>query len=713
MNDHELTDEEEEELMYPCPKCEKRFRTQLGLNWHVKKSHRNNYGCVQCGRLFLTHRALSMHCISLHRSSMIEYNKCDQCERRFIKKVALALHCRNSHSRMSHISSTSEDGLNDQEVTETAKEKLYPCPQCEKEYTTQEAVNLHVDIFHGVKCDQCGKYFLNSRALAIHCRRNHSRVSRISSTGKDVSHDQELTDAVEEEWYSCPQCKEQCRTRAAVTLHLNVFHGGMYKCDECESRFISKRALKKHCKQIHSRASDNSSTSEVGSSDQELTDGGEKEWYSCPQCEKRFRTQGRVTLHFNKYHGVRYKCDQCKTHFMSKQEFTRHCRRSHSRNEFCGGKYKCHRCNRRFMSKRRLTLHRWRIHSRASDSSHDQDVRETVQGELYLCPQCGEQFRREATMNCHLKKFHRDDYKCDECGKQCTSNEAMAIHMRTHAKASDNSAASKYGSSDEKLTDCERQFRMHLALNWHDQKLKVDKEEELMYPCPQCESQFLTQLSLNWHMKKLHSGKYNCEDCGKQCLNNGALTMHKRTHSKASDKSSVRKASLSRGLSNEKLTETAQGNMYSYPHCEKKYTTQLSVNSHVKKYHGGKYKCDECGIHFLSNLTLASHRRSHLTAGKKPLMSTDSSKDREITASRREISATDHEISATGHEIMATGYDIMATDREISATSHEISAIGHEITATGYDIMATRHEISATDEELYSWVCDKQYSDQN
>jgi len=659
LNDHMMTHNGEKK--YPCPRCDERFIDRCDVASHFSRFHSSRFGCGECGKLYLTGRALSMHrlshskpadespesrdspsrdkvtetsreetyrcpqcpnqfgtqaAVTLHLSKFHEGDhKCDECERRFLNSRVLAMHRRLSHSTARDISSASKDGCHDQELTDAAEEEMCPCPHCDRQFRTQQAVNLHVGKFHGrgkCRCDECGRLFRSSLILATH-RRSHAMVSDKSSVSKDGSNDRKVMDTGDGEMYQCLQCENQFGTQAAVNLHMDKYHGRKYGCDECGKHFVTSRALSMHCisqhrssvsqynkcdqcerhfrnsqaLRMHSMMSHASSASKDASNDQEVMETAKEDSHPCPQCEQQYTTQAAVNLHMDKYHGGKYRCDQCGKHFVTSRSLAMHSMRlNHSRasdvsstgkdcwhvKRFHGGTYNCDQCGKHFLKKPALAMHCMQSHPTASDKSstsqdggpNDQELTDAGEEELCPCLQCDQQFRTLQALKMHAGKYHGNGKsRCNECGKLFASNQVLALHKQTHSKASQKSSVTKEGSGNDEVTET---------------------VQEELYPCPQCEEQFRTQAAMNWHLKNFHRDDYKCDECGKQFKSNPVLAIHKRTHAKASDKTSTSKD----GLSDQELTDDEE-ELYPCPQCKKQFRMQLALNWHVKKFHLGNY----------------------------------------------------------------------------------------------------------------------------
>ena len=75
-------------------------------------------------------------------------------------------------------------------------------------------------------------------------------------------------------------------------------------------------------------------------------------------------------------------------------------------------------------------------------------------------------------------------------------------------------------------TVCHKRFARRDNLNVH-RKTHIGTNT---YSCNLCEKRFSSQSILCNHMN-IHTGKYKCTECGKCCLSNKHLAIHRRSHS--------------------------------------------------------------------------------------------------------------------------------------------------------------------------------------
>ena len=126
----------------------------------------------------------------------------------------------------------------------------------------------------------------------------------------------------------------------------------------CDKRFTSKGCLSTHSR-THVKVN----------------------WYSCPQCEKRYHTHSYLMKHIA-IHSTKFKCSECGKCFRDNTELITH-KRSHS-----GEKpFECYVCGKRFTTSSNLVVHN-RLHS----------------GEKpYKCFVCDKAFTQSGTLSSHIK----------------------------------------------------------------------------------------------------------------------------------------------------------------------------------------------------------------------------------------------------------------------------------------------------------------------
>jgi len=118
------------------------------------------------------------------------------------------------------------------------------------------------------------------------------------------------------------------------------------------------------------------------------------------------------------------------------------------------------------------------------------------------------------------------------------------------------------------------------------------------FSCTQCEKRFSCRSNLYSHMN-IHTGKYKCTECGKCCINNYVLAVHRQRHS------------------GKKL--------YQRTVCNEQFMTSCDLSTHSRTHSGKKlHKCPMCEKVFSQSGSLKRHMKVH--TGEKPYSCSQSDK---------------------------------------------------------------------------------------
>ena len=205
---------------------------KMHLKYHRKEY---NYKCQECGANFMARSRYLKHQQRHNRPY-----KCDQCSVSFHLESAFYTHQKTYHAN--------EDGK-------------YPCPECNKEHSSRQALANHLRYSHpfgGVrylpcsicgmlckeknlkkhetihktkdfKCDQCSSAFKTLGDLNQHKRRHAKRYSELcKKCGRGCYGATELREHMRvhtgEKPYICSLCDYRCALRGNLKLHMKV-HG--------------------------------------------------------------------------------------------------------------------------------------------------------------------------------------------------------------------------------------------------------------------------------------------------------------------------------------------------------------------------------------------------------------------------------------------------------------------------------------------------------
>ena len=117
----------EEEKIYECEYCDKRFALRTMRNKHVKATHEKSHSCDYCGRKFGAKAKLQHH-VSTHTGE--KPYRCDKCDYGTAKKCNLVQHKQNKHQEFPN--------------------KSHCCELCGKGFVTLGRVVRHMKVIHSV-----------------------------------------------------------------------------------------------------------------------------------------------------------------------------------------------------------------------------------------------------------------------------------------------------------------------------------------------------------------------------------------------------------------------------------------------------------------------------------------------------------------------------------------------------------------------------------
>jgi len=143
--------------------------------------------------------------------------------------------------------------------------KLFPCEQCEKQFSHRGGLHLHIKSVHeGVRhpCELCEYKATTKGGLKVHVQAIHEGIR-----------------------YPCEQCIYKATTKDRLNIHVQTVHEGIrYPCNLCEYQATERQKLNKHIKFVHEG---------IG--------------FSCEYCEYKTQEKRKLRSHIEKRHFIEEK----------------------------------------------------------------------------------------------------------------------------------------------------------------------------------------------------------------------------------------------------------------------------------------------------------------------------------------------------------------------------------------------------------------------
>ncbi|CAH1774757.1 unnamed protein product [Owenia fusiformis] len=403
-----------EENTAACPVCAIPARRMLYINEHLRNHHKVNlrvtiqdseknlgpselptYICGDCGKGYQSLSKVRFHQHSDSHGGLVPFLcEVDGCEESFGSKRALAQHVDQFHRIR----------------------PMFPCPECDVDFTSLVQVNRHLTDVHGkcakmkkeefdmyyqgslgeLKCQTCDEGFNTRRELSEHrhmlshdgrepyiCESLLERVTPEPTNGQETGVDKMPVIEL--------KCGAKFGSKAQLDSHITTHTGiPQYNCNKCSVVFTSKNALARHAG-VHST----------------------KDKHFCSFCDKVFSSTGTLRVHMNIHLGMKLDCEVCGKQFNQKPNLIAHAR-SHT-----GEKpYKCHFCDFAAANRTNFKRHLERKH--------------THRQRQYACSVCNMAFYELNTLKEHTL-IHQSirPFQCELCSRAFTQRSTLARHKKS------------------------------------------------------------------------------------------------------------------------------------------------------------------------------------------------------------------------------------------------------------------------------------------
>ncbi|XKL64372.1 hypothetical protein PGB90_004458 [Kerria lacca] len=547
---------------YKCDKCERRFASVCGRNYHCKSAHGTIFDtkfsetCDHCGLTFRNRVFYAKHCAKLR-----EKPTCYLCWNAFDDEETLKEHMHEVHvddlpflCELCHNRFVTLRQLNDHIRSRHAKIRPFKCDYCHHTSVRKDSLEVHIRSCHlgqkPYKCDLCDKAFSQSsdllgifsaneyvfaviaRTLKIKNKKNKNKkkISEDFEIAKDIPHWQNETelpikDFNEKIAYNekrkklsklrnrlriCHLCGKHYTTDSGFRHHMVMHRDPSFSCHLCGHVFYESQNLKKHLAAIHSEerpfqchmcGTKYKRKDVLQEHIKRVHDGVKRVWN--PQLLKKYRSNAKMTIK------DRYQCPHCNKCMASKGYLNDHINGAHIKKEL----YKCNECPMTFTRKASFKYHFKRAHILKKR------VLEPRGTFLKDCEYCGLQFQIKKYYEIHVASKHFNKYPCEHCEEIFDNKFYLAKHTET-----------KHADLISKCKLCGKSFSEDTHLKRH---IYLCHTERNPYECHNCGYKANKKSTLEVHMRR-HTGEkpYQCDVCTKRFAQSVDYRKHRANHFK-------------------------------------------------------------------------------------------------------------------------------------------------------------------------------------
>ena len=445
-----------------CNICGKVFKSEGGLEAHVKQSHEGNstpWSCHLCGKSFTRKASLEEH-IDRHRG--LKQRHCQICDKYFyqtaywrhmtVQHNSLRTEKKGGSGSRCKCSQCGKVLASDQalKLHQESCGSVQPSLQCgycppnkRKSFPTAVKLNLHIRNVHtkvanSHLCVECGQTFSNYHTMYQHQKRIHPSLEPEESEGS-------VPDNMLLKAYICayPDCRAGFDQIQNLQKHQEEKHrhedGGevdeenientdvniIYIADieddngDNESNLVGKKIdlefvnVSDFGADIHETNSNSENVSEIMVSARPAELGESVNLLLCNYCGNSYKNEESRVLHIKTVHADQkpYTCTICNKAFSLQRYLTQH-QQSH----FSKDKFKCNLCDKSFSSNKILKRHarthtgekpyRCEFCSKTFAAASNLSEHRTLHtGRMpYQCKDCNEKFRLWTTLKKHLVK---------------------------------------------------------------------------------------------------------------------------------------------------------------------------------------------------------------------------------------------------------------------------------------------------------------------
>ena len=366
---------------FKCNLCKALYVRRADLKKHLEITHREDrpFLCPYCD-----YRSKDAQTLKFHLTSHSEARPyvCDLCPKSYKRLGDLKVHIENTHEAKP-IHKCKEEGCDfaTSKVLELRRHalihsgiKLFPCPECQANFTSQILLRQHQRRHSGERVHNCT--LCDYGCLKLFSLKRHVRTHLVNSGNQ------------------CPICQQNEFLNEPELIKHVLSHSDSlpYRCALCTASFLTPRAL--HChKEVHK----------------------EERPFICSLCDFAFKKEQDLKRHILGHTQERpFKCEECGKGFMQQNQLNLHLI-VHSDHK----PYSCTICH--YACKRAADL---RVHT----LSHSKD-------RTISCNMCSYKCKRQRDLNRHMHSHTTEKpFECPVCGVRLRRAYNLRQHMLRHGE---------------------------------------------------------------------------------------------------------------------------------------------------------------------------------------------------------------------------------------------------------------------------------------
>ena len=454
---------------------------------------------------------------------------------------------------------------------------MLSCMYCSQTFKNRADLDKHLKIHlnsGSLKCNICDKIFASPAVLAehklTHCKIQHGNMCvlckiPLKSEEEFYMHSQEH--GAQSSYMQCIVCRQTLVSMAELQMHRKHHFqtkAGFFSCCVCLKTFDSKENL--------------ISKDETGNEKYFVCKPcyhGEKEEFSCNQCNAKFLTLLQLETH-SETHRKSYQCIKCQESFSSEHEIKLHVA-SHVMKE--GNVHECKLCNQVFESPAKLQCHL---------------IEHTYQNSDFRCSVCCKKFESSQDIQQHAVE-HGPSSRRYACG-QCSQKFFFSAELENHKFSHDSMRLSEKNKTEISKVGKGGTSSANSLLKQALSNFNPDTFTALTIPTiPTILSEKIENKTVE--AANCINGEFKCTECDKSFSMLVNLTNHKKLHEKRSqnykcslcprilDSMSDLQQHFFSDHSNSELDETKK--VYRCPECKEEFPCQSNLQGHMRIHNSG------------------------------------------------------------------------------------------------------------------------------